>query len=189
MSRATVFYDVAEAARSCVCDQMDALAAELQDYPGCPCSTFVSAGEPALDCCEQHHCKGPHGLLTAHVEQVFPSDSFPNATATFLPCKAATWVASLVITAARCAPTMDNHGNPRSSDEMSASALLMAIDQYAIVTALSCCLVEDGVSNKRNRRVQIAGSRPLVTSGGCAAVEIRAFVEAGQVCSCVENTS
>lgn len=191
MTQATAFFDVANLALTCVCDQMDSLSGAdgIPENYGCPCSQFVSVGEPALDCCVSDGCDGPDGQLTVHVENVFPSDDFPNPTTIFEPCKAGTWVAALVVTVARCAPTMDEHGNPHHPMSLSANAQLMAIDQWAVLTALSCCLVNDPVPGKRKRRVQIAGSRPLVTSGGCAAIEVRAFVEAGVVCSCQDAGS
>lgn len=167
---------------------MDLIAADDATYVGCPCLTYVSAGEPEIDCCTTE-CEGPHGRLTVHVESVYPSDTFPNLTPTFEPCKAQTWVAVLVITAARCAPSMDKQGNPASAAELSANALLMAVDQYAILTALSCCLVSEPPAGKRKRRVLIQESRPLISEGGCAAVEVRASVEVGQMCACSSGES
>lgn len=170
---------------------MDALADE-DDAPegyACPCLVYVSAGEPSIDCCSDLDCEGTqHGMLTAHVEDVYPSNVFPAASEDFEPCKAATWVAQLVITAARCAPTVDEEGNLAPAAELSANASLMAFDQYAILTALGCCLVAEPVAGKSKRRVQIQGSRPLTSEGGCASVEVRALVEVGQVCACVETS-
>ncbi len=129
-------------------------------------------------------CDGASGQLTVHRANVFPSDVFPQQTATFEPCQAQTWVAELVITAARCAPTIDEQGNPASNDLMSANALLMAVDEYAILTALGCCLVDDPPPGKRKRRVFVQSSTPVTTEGGCSAIEFRALVEAGVICAC-----
>lgn len=191
MSAATIIYDLASAALSCVCEAMADIADEDASYPGCPssCFTYVSAGEPVVDCCASD-CDDPGGMLTTHVESVFPSDNFPNPSAGFAPCKAATWVAVLVVTVARCVDTLDEQGNPQGTpDDWSDSARLLAIDQYAALTALSCCLVADPVPGKTTRRVQIIESRPVTTSGGCAAVEVRAFVDAGRVCACGSSGS
>lgn len=189
MTTPTAFFDVAQSALDCVCAQMDLLSGTEVGYAGCPCYVFVSAGEPAIDCCSTG-CTGPDaGMLTVHVEEAFPSDNFPSRSEGFEPCKAATWVASIVVTAARCAPTMDENGNPAAAADLSDNALLMAIDQYAILTALGCCLVNDPPGNKRIRRVQITGSRPLVSEGGCASVEVRAAVEVGSVCACPSDVS
>lgn len=178
----TAAYDVAQTALDCVCESMTTIALEVSDYPGCPdCRIYVSAGEPPIDCCT-NDCEG--GMLTAHIEDFYPSGTFPEPLADFEPCKAATWVVALVITAARCAPTIDEMGNEASNEELTANARLMAIDQYAILTALGCCLVAEPPANRRKRRVLIGGSRPLVSDGACAAVEVRALVEVGQVCGC-----
>lgn len=128
-------------------------------------------------------------MLVAHVENVYPSDAFPSPAEGFEPCKASTWVAALVVTVARCAPTMDEEGNGPEPDELTANARLLAIDTYAALTALGCCLVDDPPPGKRKRRVQVQGARPVTTSGGCAAVEVRALVEVGQVCGCSAEAS
>jgi hypothetical protein len=180
----TAAFDVAKLALDCVCEQMELVAVDDATYPGCPqCRIYVSAGEPPIDCCT-NDCQG--GMLTVHIEDFFPSNNVPVAATDFEPCKAASWVVSLVITSARCAPTMDENGNEASDDDLTANARLMAIDQYAILTALGCCLVSEAPANKRRRRVLIGGSRPLVSDGACAAVEVRALVEVGNVCGCSE---
>lgn len=184
----TAIFDTAQTVLDCVCEQMDAIAVDDPTYPGCPCLTYVSAGEPQIDCCTTE-CEGAQGSLTVHVESVYPSDTFPNLTATFEPCKAQTWVAVLVVTAARCAPSMDEQGNNASATELTANAELMATDQYAVLTALSCCVVNEPPLGKRKRRVLIQESRPLVSEGGCASVEVRAAVEIGQVCACPSGES
>lgn len=184
------FYDVAQAALDCVCAAMNDLTDEdgVPEGYACPCLVFVSAGEPALDCCTTGGgCDRTDGMLAVHIEDVYPSNTFPEPTAIFEPCSAQTWVARLVVTVARCYPS-DDEGNPGSAEDLSANALLMAVDQYAVMTALSCCLVEDAPPGKRKRRVQIEGSRPLVSEGGCSAVEVRVLVEAGVVCNCPQGS-
>lgn len=189
MTTPTAFFDVAQSALDCVCAQMDLLAGTEDGYPGCSCLAYVSAGEPSIDCCVEGGECSDNGMLTVHIEEVYPSDNFPGRSEGFEPCKAATWVATLVVTAARCAPSMDEHGNPAASADLSDNALLMALDQYAILTALGCCLVADAPGNKRYRRVQITGTRPLVSEGGCASVEVRASVDLGPVCGCPSDVS
>lgn len=179
----TEFFDVAQLALDCVCAAMDAAVVDIPGY-SCPCVAFVSAGEPALDCCDINCGNTLGGQLTVHWENIFPSDNFPSPSGGFDPCKASSWVANLVVTSARCAPTMDEQGTPAPPDAMTANARLMAVDAWAIMTALSCCVVNEPVAGKRKRRISIIGSTALVTGGGCAAVEVRAAVEVSQVCSC-----
>ncbi len=184
MSTPAAFFDVAAVALDCICVNMDLLAADADAPEGyaCPCLVYVSAGEPSIDCCTVE-CE-PGGMLAVHVADIYPSDTFPARTSGFEPCKATTWVAEIVVTAARCARSTDDEGNLVPSDELTASAELMAFDSYAILSALGCCLVADAVGAKRRRRVSITGSRPQVSGGGCASVEVRALVEAGNVCNC-----
>jgi hypothetical protein len=183
----TQIYDAAELALDCACTAMNDLVGEIDGYTGC-CFSYVSAGEPAIDCCLQG-CEGDGAVVTVHVESVYASDVFPAPAAGFEPCKAATWVASLVVTSSRCAPTMDSQGNLAPAAALSANARIMAIDQYAILTALSCCLVNEPAPGKRDRRVQIGESRSLVTEGGCSSVAVSALVEVGRVCSCSDSGS
>lgn len=183
----TGLFDLAQTVADCVCAQMDTLAETVDGYPGCPaCLVHVSAGEPEISCCDGT-CDG--GLLTVHTENVYPSDAFPEQTGTFEPCKAQTWVASIVVTVARCAPSPDEQGNGPTPEELTANAHLLAIDTYAALTALGCCLVDDPPPAKRKRRVFINGATPMTTSGGCAAIEVRALVEVGQVCACPSEGS
>lgn len=184
MSVASAFFDVASLALDCICTQMDLLSGDdaAPEGYGCPCLAYVSAGEPAVDCCTVE-CE-PGGMLAVHVADIYPSDTFPVRTSGFEPCRAATWVAEIVVTAARCARSMDDEGNLVPVDELTGQAELMAFDSYAILTALGCCLVAESVAGKRRRRVFITGSRPQVSEGGCASVEVRALVEAGNVCNC-----
>lgn len=177
-------FDTLETVLQCVCSAMDEMALDVENYPGCPCLQYVSAGEPAVDCCSDESCEGNHGMLTTHVESVYPSEVFPTPAEGFEPCKAATWVAVVVVTAARCAPQTDDEGNMLPPETFTAAAEVMAYDQYAILTALGCCVVGDPPPGKRTRRVLIGETRPLVSEGGCASVEVRAFVELGRVCAC-----
>lgn len=184
MTAPTAFHDVAEVVLGCVCDEMDSIAAEVDTYPGCPCWAYVSAGEAAFDhCCQD--CEGQSGELTVYVSDAFPSDNFPVASAAD-PCKAATWVAQVVVTASRCAPSSDESGNPPSPEDLTANAELTSIDLYAILQGLMCCLRADPVGHKPRRRVQIsqAGSTTVPSSGGCVGTEVRAYVEVGSVCGC-----
>lgn len=184
MSQETAFFDVLQTTLDCVCSSMNAIAAEDPTAPGCPCLAYVSVGEPVVECCDEN-CDGPGGMLTVHRDNVYPSDNFPLALGTFEPCKAATWVVSLVVTATRCVPSLDEQGMAKGTpEEWTADARIQALDEYAILTALGCCLVDSPPANKRKRRVRILQSTPLVTEGGCAGIEVRALVEAGQVCNC-----
>ena len=176
MTEASVFYDVAQMVLDCVCG-------ELGDT--CPCRAYVSPGEPPIDCCTDD-CSGVSGQLTVHIEDIFPSDEFPLPVTTFEPCKARTWVASVVITAARCSPVMDEQGDLVPGEELSANAQLMAEDSLAIMSALACCVVNTPPGTKRKRRVKIEGTRPGLSDGGCSFVEVRVLVDIGPVCTCSE---
>lgn len=180
---ATGFFDVLDTALQCVCDQMEEIAVADATYPGCPCVVFVSAGEPVIECCTS--CSQANGRLTVHLEDVFASDNFPDATATYEPCKAQTWVAAIVVTIARCLDLGDSEPEPQ---DIAAAARIQAMDAYAVTSALGCCLVSSGVGNKRKRRVLVTGASPLTEQGGCMGLEVRALVECGTLCACSQDS-
>jgi len=181
------FYAVLESVLSCVCAAMEDVRATDDTYPGCPCIALIVAGEPIISCCDES-CDGPGGMLTVSLDNIFPSDSFPDQTSTFEPCKAQTWVESVVVTVARCAPQPDDAGNEPDAVEFAEAARIQAMDAYAVATGLGCCLVQDAVGHKSKRRVQFDSARPLTEEGACVGLEVRAFVEAGTVCGCRQDS-
>lgn len=183
MSDPSQFFDTLESVLSCVCQTMDDLAATDETYEGCPCVQFVSPGEPVIDCCTE--CDTADGRVSVHLENIYLSDVFPEAAGTYEPCKAATWVASIVVTVARC---ISQEGDAPTVEALEAAARTQALDAYAIMTALGCCLVSDAPPGKRKRRVQVVGSNPLPEEGACAGLEVRANVETGVLCNCQDGS-
>lgn len=189
MTAPSAFYDVAELVLDCVCEKMDSLKDEDPTYAGCPCVTYVSPGEPAFDTCCQSCDGSAHGQLTVQIEDVFPSDNFPSGGQFAFPCKPASWVVQVKVVVARCVPTIDEQGHidPAAQSE---AALLLATDLYAALQAITCCVPAQPVPGKTKRRVSIstAGNTTLIPEGGCGGVEVRAFIEAGPVCGCVDGS-
>jgi len=191
----TVFYDTARLALDCICEQMESLTDELAEdgiVYGCPCRSYVSLAAPAFDnCCGSCGQDEIPGQLTVYIADTFPSDAFPSTSVAIDPCKAAVHVISLVTTVVRCVPSVDDNGNAPDPEAIEAAARIAAIDMYAVTKALTCCLTQEPLPGKRKRRVQIAsaGTAAVPESGGCGAIEIRALVEAANVCSCPENGS
>jgi hypothetical protein len=177
-------HDLAEILLGCVCEHMDT----LEDH-ACPCVTYVAPAAPALDreaCCG---CTTESGLLTVHLGNVYPSDSFPVAAARIDLCRAPFWVAEYAITVARCVPTLDSRGRMPNTDNLAETAAKLSRDRYAVLQALACCLPTRDVARKRKRQVSLAGYRSLGESGGCVGFEQRALVEVDGFCVCPEDES
>lgn len=192
MSTPTAFFDVAQLALDCVCTSMDEVAELVEGYNGCPCRAYVSAGSPAFDnCCTACDDSDNHGQLTVQLGDVFQSDNFPTTSTFIHPCKAASWVAQIIVTVARCDPSQDEQGTPPTDAELSASAEQLAIDLWAVVRGLTCCLTAEAVPGKSKRRVALAnvGNTTIPGEGGCVGIEVRAFVEIGSVCGCEPESS
>lgn len=184
----TGFFDVAQLALDCVCASLDAQAGEEgvpESYGGCPCLSYVSAGEPAVDCCTKtsgEDCSS--GVLTVHTESIYASNNFPEQQASFSPCEAASWVADIVVTLTRCHPTQTSTGKMPKAEALTEAALVQGIDTYAVLQGLGCCLSAEAIPGKRKRRVQIVNAQALVSDGGCSVVEVRAAVEIASICGC-----
>lgn len=150
----------------------DALATTVG---GVPDRSFVSAGLPALDCCPQ---------LTVHVQGVTAELTSPA-----LPTDAGHRVnfgmlilTRMVVTIARCAPTVEFAGDtivPPSAAELTASALEVDQDMWAIWNKLYTIKAEGNIFNGACSALYFDGGTPLDTEGGCAGwtFEVRAAID------------
>jgi len=184
MASSDSLHDLAEILLGCVCEHMDT----LEDHT-CPCVVYVAPAAPALDteaCC---NCKTDSGLLTVHLGNVYPSDTFPTQALKIDLCRPTFWIAEYLITVARCVPVLDKRGRMPDPDALAATAAKLSRDRYAVLQALACCLPTREVARKRKRQVSLAGYRSLGETGGCVGFEIRALVEVDGFCICPEDES
>lgn len=191
MTDALAFHSVAELVLTCACAQMDALAADPPvglEYPGCPCRQYVSPGPPAWEACCDHCGDDVGGQLTVHVVDAFEFIEFPNRSTIVHPCRGTRWAVDLIVTVVRCGPQMDESGRDPSADSLTTAAEVGHADLWAIMQALSCCVVDDAPFGRRKRSVLITGMRPVGEQGGCVGFEVAATVEVGGVCTCVESS-
>jgi hypothetical protein len=119
------------------------------------------------------------GLLAVSLNQVFPSDAFPQPyTDRTNPCGAAWQVGEFVVQVVRCAPSPDSQSLAPTTAELEASALLVQTDVSELLTAvqsLLCGLYDDGSI------VDFLIS-PLTAQGphgGCVGNELRFLVGLG----------
>jgi hypothetical protein len=175
---ATGIHDLAVKVRDCVCAALTSTAAEVEDYPGCPCRVCVVPGVPAWDSCFDP-CTGEQGgQLTVHVARLYPSTTFPQPDTSVQGtpgCKLPqTTVAELVVTLLRCAPMPSEDGCPPSCDEMEASARILHIDAATVYNAIMCCLPT--TAGRRGRRFLMGEQRTIGPQGGCVGIEQRVLV-------------
>lgn len=179
-----VTYEAADVLLGCVCSRMVELKDLVEDYPGCPCWAYVSPATPAFDSCCEDCPGGEGGQLTVHLEDLFPSESFPTKTPLVFPCAPASYVGVYVVTVARCAPSMDEQGRPPPMEVMDRAARTIMVDQLAVYDAVSCCLPDLPPPGKKRRRAAIQSLRLIGESGGCNAFEVRVAMDLGVVCRC-----
>lgn len=170
----------------CVCAQLDAVADEVPDYPGCPPCVYPTAGEPVHDsCCD---CGGQ---LNTWIERIYPYTSFPTQDDGVLgrgfgQCGMPPGLAvDMVVSVLRCAPTYDDNGEPPSLEEMTQNARLVAVDLQAVSTAVPCCLDDLVLPGwRRPSKYLLTGSTINTPEGGCVSTDVRVTIDLGRPCGC-----
>jgi len=83
----------------------------------------------------------------------------------------------------RCAPTMDEQGNPPSCEAISDSALQMHYEARVILRAITCCLQEWNADNTRPRYGIWRDQVPAGDAGTCVGSVLRVTI-AEPLCTC-----
>lgn len=115
------------------------------------------------------------GVLAASVMHVYPSRAFPTdagGVAAFLSCPVLYDAVDITITVLRCAPTLDQNGNPPSCVALAGSAAGWRADAAAVRATLACCLPvlrDAGVVKDFVLRDLV----PVGPEGGCSGMEAR----------------
>lgn len=185
--------DLAQHLLGCVCAALDDTASRVEGQPGCPCVTCVHPGQPAWDsCCDCTPAGRAGGQLNVWVERVYPTGDGPwpeQQTTTAGPrcLPAGTGVAAdLVVTLLRCAPAVDDQGNPPGCEALQRAARITHVDLVTVLGAATCCLPTAGRA-RGSRRVLVRDARLVGPEGGCVGVEVRLTVDLGAPCLCVHG--
>ncbi|MEZ3180813.1 hypothetical protein KYY02_19595 [Streptomyces pimonensis] len=186
---ALAVHEIADAILACVCAALDETAAEIDDFPGCPCRACVVPGTPAWDSCEDPCTGETGGQLSVNVARMYPSSSFPAQDAEVQGVRGCTpapiTAVEYVVTLLRCAPLPTERGCPPSCDELAEAARITHVDAAVIMNALLCCLPGTS-SSRRGRKFVLGQSRIVGPEGGCVGVEQRVTV-ALPGCKCPET--
>jgi hypothetical protein len=106
------------------------------------------------------------------LERPFFHEEFPNPISEPQVCS--TFLAGeFAIQLLRCAPTVDDNGNPPTEVELNESSRRIYQDMYIAIKALACCLAEA----KRQRLYVIRESNIVGPDGGCVGFEIRLAIQ------------
>lgn len=187
--RLTAVDEMAQAVLGCVCAALDEAAADIADYPGCPCRACVVPGVPAWDGCADPCTGETGGQLTVHVARLYPSTDFPTQSIDVQGMRnclpAPVTAAELVVTLLRCAPMPDARGCPPSCDAQATAARVLHVDAAVVMNALYCCL--PGLTpGRRGPRFVVGAQRTVGPEGGCVGVEQRVTI-ALPGCKCPEE--
>jgi hypothetical protein len=151
------FYQIALAVAQGVADRLDPAPERSGVVPG-------AIPWDACDC----------GQLAVSLAGTFPANSPPVELAEGSaggPCAAAFLVASYAVQVARCAPVVDEQGNPPSVEAQEEAARLVAGDAWAARLGVRCALEAlrraDDIAGWRAGPVAVQGPE-----GGCVGVEL-----------------
>lgn len=120
---------------------LDCACTALRDYApkGCPPRACVYNG--GLDVAFDDCCAGQLWVAWGGTR---PTITFPDEIRDRIAtqCGNASLVLEYEVGIARCAPTLDEQGNPPTCEQIAESALQMHQEAYIILRALMCCLEE-----------------------------------------------
>ena len=112
------------------------------------------------------------GQLSQAIRRTYGSDTFPALSTNDNQGKCGPqWqVAEVVISVARCVPTVDDSGRPPACDVLLTAALTLESDRSSVRQSLACCL-QSLYQAKRIGAYAIGDSITVGDLGGCVAVE------------------
>lgn len=149
---------------------LDCACAALEDSPcGCPDWLAVVAGTPSFDaCCDT-------GQLYVVATSLFPAgESFPFPADGPVRCGAGL-TSLFTVGIVRCAPTMNDRGDPPTCAVQAESAAQVYSDGMAVMTGLLCCLYEA----RQTLTGMVTAQRYVGPSGGCVGSETTVALSLG----------
>lgn len=167
-------WDKLETLKACFC-------AELENSLGGPvCECAIVAGTNAVfDNC----CAGTAWLL---VQEVYPSDAFPSQNGDRVRCDTHSQAATIELGVVRCAPSVDDRGNPPTLHQKEQSARVIHSDRVRMMKAVRCCFTpEQGCDD-----IVFGGWVPVSEQGGCIGGSMTVTISLGTYgceCECDEN--
>jgi len=136
-----------------------------------PAVQYVSAGPPAIDCCDQ---------LTVHV-QLHVQVAMREAGSQAIPqSRPAVQMATFVVTAMRCYPIVEGGVQLRVPDgqKLDAAARVVYLDGWALWNGVRTLIRTDRLFPGRwCRSVDTGPMTPMPTQGGCAGWQLPVLAE------------
>lgn len=134
------------------------------------CACHQSIGTPMWSPCCECDSRNSTGTLSAWLENMYPADAN-----TLLPvtrtetCRRGAWAADIAIQLSRCFPTVDEHGNLPSTEDVDAVARSLHEDAVVVRRAITCC----GDVRLRWRTLGVEAE----PEGGCSYLVARVTIE------------
>lgn len=165
MAAASDLYDAAS-------QLLDAAATAIEAGGGAaPAVRYVSAGPPAIDCCDQ---------MTVHV-QLHAQVAMREAGNQGLPQgRPAVPMATFVVTTMRCYPIVEGGVTLRVPDgqKLDAAARTIYLDGWAMWNGVRTLIRADRLfAGRWCRSVETGPMTPMPTQGGCAGWQLPVLVE------------
>lgn len=127
---------------------------------GTPLRSYISPAAPTLDCCP---------MLAVHVSSLIeaPTSPFTSSEVTARRMDFGTLIlASYVITAVRCAPVPDQHGNAPTIEEIEAVSVMVQQDGWALRNGFQDALVSGDIFDGC-LGAHLDEGIPIEEQGGC----------------------
>ena len=117
------------------------------------------------------------GQLALAIRRTYGSDTFPALSTgdNQGKCGPQFQVAEIVVSVARCTPTIDDSGRPPPCADLLTAALTLESDRSSVRQSLTCCL-QALYQAKRIGAYAIGDSITVGELGGCASVETTLWI-------------
>lgn len=119
-----------ELLKSCLCLELESSVGG----PVCRCAIMAGAQAAFDNCCQ--------GTAWVIVGQTFPASTFPVPDTGLIRCDTHAMAASIEIGVVRCAPTVNDYGEPPTVEAIEESARIVHSDRVRMMKAVRCCFRE-----------------------------------------------
>lgn len=157
------------------------------DYPVCRCAFGFGAPPPISACCEcdpedleDPEAPIPHGEAWVRVGPVVATEIFPEAVAGPIRCDMGLLAAEFTVGIYRCAPTMDDQGEPPTPEDLAEALTIQLQDRAMLFRVVRCAL------NEADYPYVLGTWEPLDPQGGCMGSQMTVTVAISDCLACPE---
>lgn len=153
------------------------------DYPVCHCGFGLGDPPPMSFCCECDPAAVddpvPQGEAWVRIGPVFPADALLSPLGEpDQRCPLGLIAVQITMGIYRCAPTMDDNGNPPSTEDIAAALAIQLQDRALLFRVARCVMAAGSLSHV------IGGWDPIELQGGCMGSQLALTVGVADCLTC-----